>query len=115
MSIGERLQALRKKSGYSQEQLAEMLNLSRQAVSKWESGQGKPDVDNLIRLTEIYQVSADFILFGRRADGMSGALPKGKAWGREARVAAAVISVTAAMAVITVLFITALTLLQKYL
>lgn len=39
MTLPERLQVLRKKSGLSQEQLAEMLNVSRQAVSKWESGQ----------------------------------------------------------------------------
>lgn len=115
MDISQRLQSLRKKSGYSQEQLAEMLGLSRQAVSKWESGQGKPDVDNLIRLAEIYQVSADFILFGRQTDGISGTGPKRKAWGQEARVAAAIVFVTASMAVITVLFITALTLMQKYL
>ena len=41
MDISERLQELRKKEGYSQEQVAEMLGLSRQAISKWESGQGK--------------------------------------------------------------------------
>ena len=44
MDISERLQELRKKEGYSQEQVAEMLGLSRQAISKWESGQGKPEV-----------------------------------------------------------------------
>ena len=54
MDISERLQELRKKEGYSQEQVAEMLGLSRQAISKWESGQGKPEIDNLIKLTEIY-------------------------------------------------------------
>ena len=64
MDIAERLQDLRKKAGYSQEQVAEQLGLSRQAVSKWESGQGKPDLDNLVRLTEIYNTSADYILLG---------------------------------------------------
>ena len=47
MEIAERLQKLRRKAGYSQEQTAELLGISRQAVSKWESGQGKPDLDNL--------------------------------------------------------------------
>ena len=48
MNIADRLKELRKKAGYSQEQLAEMLNISRQAVSKWESAQGNPDIENLI-------------------------------------------------------------------
>ena len=48
MDIAGRLQELRKKAGYSQEQVAELLGLSRQAVSKWESGQGKPDIDNIV-------------------------------------------------------------------
>lgn len=64
MNIAERLQELRKSAGYSQEQVAEMLGLSRQAVSKWESGQGKPEIDNIVKLTEIYNVSADYILLG---------------------------------------------------
>lgn len=54
MDIAERLQELRKKAGYSQEQVAEMLGLSRQAILKWESGQGKPEIDNIVKLTEIY-------------------------------------------------------------
>ncbi len=64
MSISERLHELRKQAGYSQEQVAEMLEISRQAVSKWESGQGKPEIDNIVKLTEIYNVSADYILLG---------------------------------------------------
>ena len=68
MNIADRLKELRKKAGYSQEQLAEMLNISRQAVSKWESAQGNPDIENLIKLTEIYNVSADYILSGQEKD-----------------------------------------------
>ena len=64
MDLAERLQALRKKAGYSQEQLADLLGISRQAVSKWEASQGKPEIDNIIKLTEIYHVSADYILLG---------------------------------------------------
>ena len=51
MNIAERLQELRKKAGYSQEQVAEMLGISRQAISKWESGQGNPEIDNVIKLS----------------------------------------------------------------
>ena len=64
MDLADRLQELRKKAGYSQEQVADMLGLSRQAISKWESRQGKPEIDNIIKLTEIYHVSADYILLG---------------------------------------------------
>lgn len=62
MNIADRLKELRKKAGYSQEQLAGMLDVSRQAVSKWESAQGNPDIENLVKLTKIYHVSADYIL-----------------------------------------------------
>ena len=56
MDISERLQELRKKEGYSQEQVAEMLGLSRQAISKWESGQGKPEIDNIPCKCRLYSV-----------------------------------------------------------
>ncbi|EOS34707.1 hypothetical protein C804_01356 [Lachnospiraceae bacterium A4] len=59
MDIAQRLQELRKRAGYSQEQVAELLGLSRQAVSKWESGQGKPDVDNIVKLTEVYHTKSN--------------------------------------------------------
>ncbi len=65
MELLTRLQELRKKYGYSQEQLSEMLGVSRQAVSKWESGQTTPDINNLMKLSEIYNVSTDYLLFGK--------------------------------------------------
>ncbi len=64
MELYERLRELRKKAGYSQEALAELLDVSRQAVSKWETGAANPDVNNLIRLGELYHVSTDYILLG---------------------------------------------------
>lgn len=64
MSIAERLQELRKQNNYSQEQLAEKLGVTRQAVSKWESEQGNPDINNIIKLSEIYNVSTDYLLKG---------------------------------------------------
>ena len=48
MELNERLRELRKKAGYSQEELAEELNISRQAVSKWENSTANPDINNLI-------------------------------------------------------------------
>lgn len=68
MELSSRLQELRKEAGYSQEQLAEMLGVSRQAVSKWESGQTNPDINNVGRLSEIYGKSTDYIIFGEERE-----------------------------------------------
>lgn len=62
IEIANRLVALRKKSGFSQEQLAEKIGVSRQAVSKWERSEASPDTDNLILLARIYNVSLDELL-----------------------------------------------------
>lgn len=62
IKIADRLVELRKKNGYSQEQLAEKLGLSRQAVSKWERAEASPDTDNLICLAKLYGVSLDELL-----------------------------------------------------
>ncbi len=62
MSFGENLQMLRKKNQLSQEGLAEMLGVSRQAVSKWELGEGYPEVDKLLILSKKLNVSLDSLL-----------------------------------------------------
>lgn len=62
--LADRLLDLRRKAGYSQEQLADLLGVSRQAISKWEGAQGRPEVDNVVKLAQIYRVSTDFILTG---------------------------------------------------
>lgn len=62
MNLGENIKKLRKEKGLSQEQLAEMLNVSRQAVSKWESGKTYPDIDNLILLKGIFNVTLDDLI-----------------------------------------------------
>lgn len=62
LEIANRLQKLRKEKGYSQEQLAEELGISRQAVSKWERAEASPDTDNLICLAKLYGVSLDYLL-----------------------------------------------------
>lgn len=64
MSFGENLQMLRKKNHLSQEGLAEMLGVSRQAVSKWELGEGYPEVDKLVILSKKLNVSLDSLLGG---------------------------------------------------
>lgn len=62
MKISEKIQALRKKKGLSQENLANMLGISRQAVFKWEAGESTPDIDNIKKLSEIFEVSFDLLL-----------------------------------------------------
>ena len=62
MALPEKLCALRKKSGLSQEQLAEALNVSRQAISKWEGGSATPESDKLLALSNYFDVSLDYLL-----------------------------------------------------
>jgi transcriptional regulator with XRE-family HTH domain len=60
MTFGEKLFKLRKEKGLSQEALAEKVNTSRQAISKWENGQGFPETEKLLLLGNIFEVSIDF-------------------------------------------------------
>lgn len=62
MKIGEKIIVLRKEKGYSQEELANMLDVSRQSVSKWELNTSIPDLDKIIKLSEIFQVSVDSLV-----------------------------------------------------
>lgn len=62
MTFGTRLQQIRKASGLSQEQLADLLNMSRQAISKWETDQATPDIEKLSLLCNIFKISADELL-----------------------------------------------------
>lgn len=57
MSFGEQLSAVRRRSGLTQEQFAEQLQVSRQAVSKWESGRGYPEIEKILYICNRYQVS----------------------------------------------------------
>lgn len=62
MSFAEKILNLRTQYGYSQETLAEKLNVSRQAVSKWESGTTLPETDKVIALSDFFGVSTDYLL-----------------------------------------------------
>lgn len=62
MTFNEKLLSLRRKSGLSQEELAEKLSVSRQAVSRWENGETLPDAQNLLVLSDIFGVSVDSLL-----------------------------------------------------
>ena len=63
IEIANRLFELRKKNSLSQEELAEKIGVSRQAVSKWERAESSPDTDNLIQLARLYEMSLDELLF----------------------------------------------------
>ena len=65
MSLSENLQNLRKIKNMSQEELAEKLNVSRQAVSKWESGNGYPETEKIIYICEIFNCSMDQLVKGK--------------------------------------------------
>lgn len=75
--LGGKLYELRKKAGYSQEELAEKLNVSRQAVSKWECGESLPDTDNLITIARLYGVSLDELVGNAANDGGQAAVADG--------------------------------------
>lgn len=59
MTLGEKIKQLRTAQGLSQEKLAELLNVSRSAVAKWEVDGGTPDIDNLLQLSAVFEVSLD--------------------------------------------------------
>ena len=65
MTLGERIAYYRKKAGYSQEGLAERLGVSRQAISKWETGEATPDAERIIALAAALGISTDTLLLGK--------------------------------------------------
>ena len=62
MILADKLIELRKKRGWSQEELAEQLGVSRQSVSKWESAQSVPDMERVLQLSELFGVTTDYLL-----------------------------------------------------
>ena len=64
MNVADRIQNLRKIKGISQEQLAEAIGVSRQAVSKWESEQSTPDLDKIVSMSDFFDVTTDYLLKG---------------------------------------------------
>lgn len=62
MRLGQKITELRKKNNLSQEALAEKMNVSRQAVSKWESDQSIPDIEKIVNLSELFGVTTDYLL-----------------------------------------------------
>ncbi len=65
MNIGEKIYNLRKKKNLSQEDLASVLNVSRQTISKWETGESNPDIDKIVPLCNFFEISTDEFLKGK--------------------------------------------------
>ena len=64
MTTADRIQSLRKSKGMSQEELADAVGVSRQAVSKWESEQATPDLEKIVIMSDIFEVTTDYLLKG---------------------------------------------------
>ena len=77
MALSEKIIKLRKQNGWSQEELAVKLNVSRQSVSKWESAASTPDLDKIIRLSEIFGVSTDYLIKDNDPDSTEQSAPGG--------------------------------------
>lgn len=75
--FAQQLVKLRQKNKLSQEDLANQLYISRQAVSKWENGSATPDLDKLIQLTQIFDVSMDELIFAQHLPQTPSASPTG--------------------------------------
>ena len=71
MTLGEIIKNYRQKAGLSQEQLAEKINVSRQAITKWENDSGIPDIDNLISLSKVMGLSLDELVMGEKENDIS--------------------------------------------
>ncbi|MCI9436972.1 MAG: helix-turn-helix transcriptional regulator [Lachnospiraceae bacterium] len=76
MILSEKIMTLRKKKGWSQEELAEKLEVSRQSVSKWESAASVPDLDRIIQLSRLFGVTTDWLL---KEEESEAAIPEGEA------------------------------------
>lgn len=72
MTLGDKLSRLRKENNYTQEQLADILGVSRQAISKWESDASYPETEKLIQLSDIYHCSLDYLLKNEMESDHSG-------------------------------------------
>lgn len=68
MIFADKLITLRKKVGWSQEELAEKLNVTRQSVSKWEGAQSVPDIDKILQLSRLFGVTTDYLLKDEQAE-----------------------------------------------
>lgn len=71
MSLSKKIYELRKSNGMSQEVLAEKINVSRQSISKWESGETVPEIDRIIELSKVFGVSTDYLLLSGEVESLT--------------------------------------------
>ena len=76
MTMGEKIQDLRRRSGMSQDALAEQLGVSRQAVSKWERDEAVPEADKIVGLAKAFRISTDYLLMEEPAPQIAPARPQ---------------------------------------
>jgi transcriptional regulator with XRE-family HTH domain len=76
MTMGEKILNMRKARGWNQEELAERVGVTRQAVSRWEAGSAKPDADKIITICDLFGVSADYLLRDQYSGEGSAAQPE---------------------------------------
>lgn len=81
MTFGEKLLSLRQRARMSQDALAEKLNVSRQAVSKWERDEAMPETENVIRIAQIFTVSTDYLLLNDPQPTQQQAAPQAQPFG----------------------------------
>ncbi len=71
MSLSKKIYELRKVNNLSQEQLAEKVNVSRQSISKWESGETVPEIERVIELSKVFNVSTDYLLLSSEVEELA--------------------------------------------
>lgn len=71
MSLSKKIYELRKTHSLSQEQLAEKVNVSRQSISKWESGETVPEIERIIELSKVFNVSTDYLLLSSEVEELA--------------------------------------------
>ena len=103
--LSEKIYELRRKNGLSQEQLAEKLSVSRQAVSKWESGTSTPELDKLLLLSACFNVTIDELVNDRRSEQETSAAPE-KSTSRVYRTVGILLSVIGLAGLIATLCVT---------
>ena len=83
MILADKIIQLRKKNGWSQEELAQQLNVTRQSVSKWEGGQSVPDLERVLQMSRLFGVSTDYLLKDELEEIQTALLPEPEPEGRE--------------------------------
>ena len=78
MTFAEKLKAIRKQTGFSQEQLAEKLSVTRQTLAKWENGEASPTIDDCIRMADIFDITINDLAAGMKEEELDFVAPKGK-------------------------------------